>query len=147
MNVNVPKLIVPVLSFFLVVTSIFTGGCHSQNGTGLEAQTLEPVSLEEAYTLIVDNLGNQGFVIIDVRTPEEYAGGHIEKAVNLDFSSETFADELNELDKDSIYLIYSQTDRLGGKALTAMAELGFREVYNLRGGLDGWEEVKLPTVK
>ena len=147
MNVNVPKLVVPALSFFLVVTSIFTGGCSSRDSAGLEAQILEDVSLEEAYILIVDNLGNQDFVIFDVRTPEEYAGGHIEKAINLDYSSETFADELNELDKDSIYLVYSQTDRLGGKALAVMAELGFREVYNLRGGIEGWEEVKLPTVK
>ena len=108
-------------------------------------QIIEDINLEEAYALIVDNLGNPDFIIIDLRTWEEYKIGHIEKAINLDYESADFADELNELDKDKAYLIYGQTDQLSGKALDMMAELGFAEVYNLLGGIAHWEQVGLAT--
>jgi len=108
-------------------------------------QIIEDINLEEAYALIVDNLGNPDFIIIDLRTWEEYKSGHIEKAINLDYESADFADKLNELDKDKAYLIYGQTDQLSGKALDMMAELGFAEVYNLLGGIAHWEQVGLAT--
>ena len=103
--------------------------------------------MEEAFVLMEDYRYDDNFVIMDVRTPEEYADGHIEKAINLDYYSETFEDELNQLDKDNIYLIYCRTGGRSGLALDIMAELSFREVYNMLGGIEEWEAAKLPTVK
>ncbi len=103
--------------------------------------------MEEAFVLMEDYRYDDNFVIMDVRTPEEYADGHIEKAINLDYHSTTFEDELDKLDKDNIYLIYCQTSRRSGLALDIMAELGFREVYNMLGGIEEWEAAKLPTAK
>ena len=103
--------------------------------------------MEEAFVLMEDYRYDDNFVIMDVRTPEEYADGHIEKAINLDYYSETFEDELDKLDKDNIYLIYCRTSRRSGLALDIMAELGFREVYNMLGDIEEWEAAKLPTVK
>ena len=136
-----------VLLGFLIVPLALLNGCFSQEDTNLDTQIIEDVTLEEAYALIADNLGNPNFVIIDVRTPEEYASGHIEKAINLDYYSETFADELDKLDKDKTYLIYCRSANRSGKALDMMAELGFAEVYNMLGGMAQWEAVGLPTVK
>ena len=147
MKIDVPKLVLLVLLGFLIVPSLLISGCINQENIGPQTQIIEDVTLEEAYALLVDKLGNPNFVIIDVRTPEEYASGHIEKAINLDYYSETFADELDKLDKDKTYLIYCRSANRSGKALDMMAELGFAEVYNMLGGMVQWERTGLPTVK
>lgn len=132
---------------FLIVPLLLMSSCAGQEDTASSNQTIEDVTLEEAFTLIEDNRQNDDFIIVDLRTAGEYAEGHITKAINLDYDSETFSDELNELDKDKIYLIYSQDDKLSGKALDMMAELGFAEVYNMLGGMASWERVRLPLEK
>ena len=141
------KLGIMALSCFLIVPLLLISGCVSPGDTALKTQVIEDVTLEEAYALIQDNKDNQNFVIIDVRTPEEYADGHIEKAINLNYHSETFKDELNKLDKDNIYLIYCRSGNRSGAALSIMEELGFGEVYNMLGGIVQWESGGLPTVK
>ena len=112
-------------------------------------QISENITPQEAFTLIQDNQDNPDFVIIDIRTPEEFAGGHIEDAINIDYRSETFRDELNQLDKDKTYLIYYSCacGRIGEKTLDIMAELNFKEVYNMRAGLDKWEAEGFPTTE
>ena len=90
---------------------------------------------------------NPDFVIIDVRTPEEFAEGHIENVINLDYYSETFRDELNKLDKNKMYLIYCRSGNRSGKALNIMEELNFREVYNMSGGIIEWKAKELPITK
>jgi len=146
-KINVKKLETMALLGLLIVPSVLVSGCIGQGVSNLETQIIEDVNLEEAFALMEDNRSNQNFVIIDVRTPEEYASGHIEKAINLDFYSETFKDELDQLDRDKVYLIYCRSGNRSGQALDMMAELGFSEVYNMLGGMARWEEVGLPTVK
>jgi len=146
-KMNVAKPGIRALLCFLIVPLVLLNGCLSPEDSGPDNQIIEDITLEEAFALMEDNRYDENFVIIDVRTPEEYAGGHIEKAINLDYYSETFADELDQLDKEKTYLIYSRTDQRSGEALDMMAELGFREVYNMLGGIERWEEMKLPTVK
>ncbi len=94
---------------------------------------------EEAYAFIDDNKNDQNFVIIDVRTPEEYANGRIEKAINLDYYSETFRDELNQLDKSQTYLIYCKTGERSGITTDIMKDLGFGDAHDMPGGIIGWE--------
>jgi len=113
------------------------------------AQIIESITPEEAFTLIQENQDNPDFVIIDVQTPEEFVNRHIENAINIDYRSETFRDELNQLDKNKTYLIYYDC-ACGGidrKALNMMAELNFSEVYKISGGLDRWEAEGFPTVE
>ena len=144
---NPQKLGMMALLGFLIVPLLLIGGCINHEDTALKTQIIEDITLEEAYVLIQENKDNQHFVIIDVRTPEEYADGHIEKAINLNYHSETFRDELNKLDKDNIYLIYCRSGNRSRMALSIMEELGFREVYNMLGGIVQWESGGLPTVK
>ena len=99
-----------VLSVSLVIGAVGAGGCVGGEiatpGQEAPTQIIENVTPQEAFTLIQDNRDNPDFVIIDVRTPGEFAGGYIEGAINIDFYSETFRDELNRLDKNKTYLIY-----------------------------------------
>lgn len=112
-----------------------------------QTQIIEDITPEEAFILIQNNKGNQSFVIIDIRTAEEYASEHIENTTNLDFYSETFREELDKLDKNKTYLIYCRTGRRTAIARGIMEELGFREVYNMLGGITQWEAKGLPTLR
>ena len=131
-----------VLSLSLVIGATLTGGCLRD-----ETATIEDITPQEAFALIQDNQNNPDFVIIDVRTPAEFAGEHIENATNINFYSETFQDMLNNLDKNRTYLVYCAVGGRSGNALDIMAELNFKEAYNILGGINRWKSEGLPTVK
>jgi len=133
---------VPALSVSLVIGVALTGGCVLD-----ETATIEDITPQEAFTLIQNNQGNPDFIIIDVRTPAEFDGEHIENATNIDFYSETFRDMLNNLDKNKTYLIYCAVGGRSGSALDIMAELNFKEAYNILGGINLWKAEGLPTTK
>ena len=138
------KLLLVLVS--LIIGVVLTGGCAGQEAP---TQIIEDITTQEAFTLIQENENNPDFVILDVRTPEEFAEGHLENAINLDYYSETFWDELNKLDKDKTYLVYCRSgNRSGkGKTLGIMKELGFREAYNMLGGIVEWKAEGLPITK
>ena len=148
-RVNIPKLVMLALLGVLLGSFVWMGGCIGSAGNELktETQIIAEVTPEEANALIQDNKDSPNFTIIDVRTPEEYAAGHIEKAMNLDYNSETFRIDINKLEKNKTYLIYCRSGRRSGMALSIMKELGFREVYNMLGGIIEWEAAGLPVVK
>lgn len=109
---------------------------------------IEDISPKEAYALIQRRKDDPSFVILDVRTPEERADGYIENSANLDFYSPSVREDLDKLDKGKAYLVYCHS---GNRSRTTtediMKELGFREVYNMLGGISGWKEEELPTTK
>ncbi len=143
---SLKNFMVLALSVSLVIGVVLAGGCV---GKEIEApiQIIEDITPQEALTLIQENQDNPDFVIIDVRTPEEFAEGHIENAVNLDFYAETFWDWLNILDEDKMYLIYCRSGGRSRNALDIMEELNFREAYNVLGGIIQWVEEGFPTIQ
>ena len=133
----------------LVIGAVLTGGCVSTETVppNQETQIIENITPKEAFTLIQDNQNNPDFVILDVRTPEEFADGRIENAINLDYYSDTFQEELNKLDKNKTYLIYCRSGRRSSNALNTMKELKFREAYNMLGGIIEWQAEGLLITK
>ena len=109
------------LSVLLAIGVVVTGGCvGSETATPNQetpTQIIKNITPQETFTLIQDNQNSPDVVILDVRTPEEFAKEHIENAINLDYYSQTFRDELNNLDKDKTYLIYCRSGNRSGKAL------------------------------
>lgn len=141
------NLMLLALAVSLVIGVVLAGGCAGkETPTVTETQIIEVIAPQEAFTLIQDNANNPDFVIIDIRTLEEFAEGHIANAINIDYYSETFTDELNNLDKNKVYLIYCQWGNRSGAALAIMEGLNFREVYAMSGGIDAWQEEELPVV-
>lgn len=139
-----------MLTVLLVLGAVLIASCTAKTETPNQqtpAQIIENISPQEAFDLIQENKDNPDFVILDVRTPEEFAEEHIANALNIDFNSENFRDELDKLDKDKTYLIYCRSGNRSGKALEIMKELDFREVYNMSGGIIEWKTEGLPTVK
>ena len=136
------NLIMLVLLVSLVIGAMLIGGC-----AGKKNQIIESITPEKASALIQKNQNNSDFVIIDVQTPEKFAREHIENAINLNYSSEIFRDELDKLDRNKTYLIYCQTGTQSRSALDLMAELNFTKVYKIGGGLVQWKQEGLSTVQ
>lgn len=80
-------------------------------------------------------------VVIDVRTPAEFAAGHIEDAINIDYLSYDFWDRMEQLDPQRTYFIYCRTARRSVRTCTLMRNGGFQRVYHLEGGWNLWLEI------
>ena len=139
-----------VLLAGLVIGSIAISGCTQSEvdtspAQGTLTRIIEDITAEAAFDLIQENRDNPDFVILDVRTAEEYDDGHIDNAINIDFYAATFRDDVNKLAKDKTYLIYCRSGNRSGQALDIMDELAFQKVYNLSGGIGAWNKAGLPT--
>jgi rhodanese-related sulfurtransferase len=150
MTIN-KKSILWVAAAALFFGVVLAGGSLYHTGYAAEAgsqtQRFESATPKEGAALIQKNKTNPDFVILDVRTPKEFADGHIEDALNLDYYSETFLDDLDHLDKTKIYLIYCRTGSRSGKAFKFMRDLKFQNVYHIEGGITRWQADGLPTTK
>ena len=148
---NPKNLMISLFLGALIIGVLLASGCiqTETNTTKSETQIqiIENITPEEAYILIQENKDNSNFVILDVRTPEEFLGEYIENAVNLDYYSDTFRNDLDKLDKNKTYLIYCRSGRRSENALNIMKELDFREVYNMLAGIIKWKSEGLPTTK
>lgn len=83
--------------------------------------------------------------LLDVRTPQEYAEGHIDGALNINIQSDDFRRLVEkELSKDSTILVYCRSGRRSMEAAEILTELGYK-VVNLKGGIIGWKEYGLPV--
>jgi rhodanese-related sulfurtransferase len=87
-----------------------------------------------------------GVIIVDVRTPEEFASGHIEGALNIDFNSGNFANEITRLNPSETYAVYCRSGSRSGQAASIMHKAGFHDVSNLNGGVIDWTNAGLPLV-
>jgi rhodanese-related sulfurtransferase len=103
------------------------------------------VSVVEAYDIIVDNRSNPKFIVLDVRTPQEFEESRIENALNLDYHSNNFEAELSKLNRDGKYLVYCRSGRRSSNAVKLMDDLGFKDVKNMQGGITKWTNKGLPV--
>ncbi|HNW43304.1 MAG TPA: rhodanese-like domain-containing protein [Elusimicrobiales bacterium] len=83
--------------------------------------------------------------LLDIRTPDEYAQGSLKDAVLLDFYAPDFSEKLGRLDKAAKYLIYCRSGRRSAKALETMAQLGFTEAHDIKGGITAWAAAGYPV--
>lgn len=118
-------------------------GCGS---TATLDQLITTVSPSEAAGIIEENAGNTDFVLLDIRTPEEYGAGKIEGAVNIDFYDADFSEQLDALDKDVHYVVYCNSGNRSGQSLSVFEDLGFAQVENVSTGITGWFAEGYPVV-
>lgn len=116
---------------FVIITLLILFGCNAQT----ERAGFEVLHKEEAQELLTES---PDMLLLDVRTPEEFAEGHIEGARNLNFFDSDFREQLDKLDKEEPIFIYCRSGNRSGKAGKIMQELGFEQVYDLEGGYMAW---------
>lgn len=83
--------------------------------------------------------------LLDVRTPEEYDGGHIAGALNLNIYDEVFRQTLGKLDPARPVMVYCKAGGRSADAAGILKEMGFKEVYDLKGGMMAWDNAGLPV--
>ena len=117
-----------LLSVFLAV--ILLAGCSAPK----ETVSYRQISMDEAITMMEEE---SGYIILDVRTPEEFADKHIPGAVNI--PNETIAaEEIPELpDKDQLILVYCRSGNRSKQASEKLAALGYTNIVEF-GGINDW---------
>lgn len=133
------------MTFMAMMMILFGVSSVFPEGTSKNKTIALTISSAQSLKMIKANRMNSNFIVLDVRTPEEYLEKRIKGSMNIDFRSPDFADKLNGLDKSKIYLIYCRSGHRSGQALQVMKDLNFRKVYNMNGGLNAWEAGHFPV--
>lgn len=80
-----------------------------------------------------------GVTVVDVRTPAEYAEGHIPGAVNIDVEDATFPDKIAQLDPTADYAVYCRSGNRSRAAMDYMTQAGVTHTVGLEGGIGAWK--------
>lgn len=118
---------------FLVVTFLLVS-CQGQ--TSKSVQTIDSKAYAEKLTT------TENPQLIDVRTPGEYEVEHLEKSTNIDWNGNDFTSKVEKLDKSRPVFVYCKVGGRSSQAANKLASLGFKEIYNLDGGIMKWNGKK-----
>lgn len=86
-------------------------------------------------------------ILVDVRTSGEYAQGHLANAVVIDIYSDDFKSRVAKLDKSKPVFVYCKAGSRSSSAVDVFSDLGFKEIYDLSGGISAWLRAKKPITK
>jgi rhodanese-related sulfurtransferase len=122
----------------LAVLALFYA-CDSNSQQKGSFKNIQAAEVQKVFT-------EQKAVLMDIRTPGEVNNGYIdgtEKFIN--FNDAKFEAELDKLDKNKTYIVYCASGGRSARASNLMVEKGFKNVYNLQGGIGAWTgKVKRP---
>ena len=79
-------------------------------------------------------------ILVDVRTEDEYNSGYIENSLNIDYFSNDFSVNADKLDKNTPIILYCRSGNRSSMSANKISKLGFKEIYNLEGGILEWIE-------
>ncbi len=85
--------------------------------------------------------------LVDVRTPQEFANGHLQNAKNVNFNDAEFKQKIALLDKSKPIAVYCGVGGRSGKASKILIELGFKDITDLAGGITAWSAANKKVVK
>jgi len=135
---------VKILATSIIILSIIISACSNLQKQVNPVPIYENITPTESFRLIQNNLNNNNFIILDVRTQEEIKNGYLKNAIFIDYKKPNFEKKLNSLKKSNIYLVYCKGGFRSQKAINLMRERGFHYLYNMDGGFDKWKEAELP---
>ena len=125
------KKLIPILLFAL----IFTGCAGISNN---QTKTYRSITMDEAVTMMAQE---NGYIILDVRRPDEFAAGHIPNAINVPNES-IGTDEIPELpNKDQLIMVYCRSGRRSKEASEKLVKLGYTNIVEFGGILDWKGEI------
>lgn len=136
----------------LLVGGLSLAGCASDSngasGSGSQAQDQAKSASVEVVDAQAFQAATQkpGVVIVDVRTPEEFAEGHIENAVNIDINGGSFSEEISQLDPTKDYAVYCRSGNRSATAVAEMVDAGFTSIVELDNGILAWQAADYPVV-
>ena len=124
----------------LTLAAVLTlGACGGSTATDSKLELTSVGDVEELVATPPADL-----IVLDIRTPEEFAGGHLAGAINIDYYADDFESQLRQLDLEVPYVMYCNSGNRSSNALPVMDSIGFDEVYELDGGIQAWYGAGLP---
>ncbi len=126
------------ITFIAIIFSLFTGFAMANTSNDISQQNLQKIMTSAPKNTVV---------LLDVRTPEEYAEGHVPGAINIDYRQ--IKNNLAKLlpYKDDTVIVYCRSGYRAGIAKKILAKNGFTKLRHLSGDMNGWYEAKLPVEK
>jgi len=119
----------------IFASALLLSGCSSSTS----ATNLDAAGFAEQIT-------KADVITLDVRTPSEFAEGHIAGAINIDVEGGTFENQIAKLDKTKSYSVYCRSGRRSIIAVDKMSASGFEKLSNLENGINDWLANSLPLV-
>jgi len=101
-------------------------------------QIFESNEINEISDIQFTEIQNTDYILVDLRTAELYVSGHIQDAVNFDFYSESFQNDILILEKSSSIILYCRTQNRSTKTANYLKENGYKEIIVLAGGITSW---------
>lgn len=117
-------------NLFIVISSLLLFA-YSANG---QIKNVDVDAFKKEVSTLEENE-----VLLDVRSKQEVKAGYIEGMMNIDFYSDDFEAEIDKLDKAKTYYVYCAAGGRSMKAANMMEEKGFKNLYNLNGGITAWK--------
>ena len=99
------------------------------------------VNPKKVYESIIND---SNIILLDVRTLDEVLENKIDNSINIDFYSEDFKKLISNLNRDNTYYVYCRSGRRSMNTVLMMKDLGFKNSFNLEGGILKWIELNLP---
>ena len=112
---------------FIFILLLLLKGCSNS-----DQQLVKYISFSEFLEL------SENFELIDVRTKSEYESGFIERALNIDFFSDTFESDVLSLNKNSKIILYCRTNNRSTKTANLLKKNGFKDISVIEGGITDW---------
>lgn len=128
-----------IIILFALMLSTTLGACQGNGGNG----AVSTVSVSEFQGKFTASA--KGAQLVDVRTPEEYADGHLKGSVNININSGDFEQQLSKLNKDVPVFVYCRSGGRSARAASKMESMGFKKVYNMDGGITAWGSAGKPV--
>lgn len=119
----------PVIILIVIMSLVLAACGNKDSGT-----TFQTISMDQAKEMIDQS---SSLIVLDVRTPEEYAEGHIPNA--LLYPVQELEGRLGELDKNQTYIVVCRSGNRSQTASELLAEHGFKHIYNTSGGMNEWK--------
>jgi len=105
---------------------------------GAKKETSEKIAILDKHTY-ADAITGKKVQLVDVRTSKEYQGGHIKNALNIDFyNASNFAESFEKMDKSKPVYLYCRSGARSQKAARRLVDMGFSQIYDLKGGYMRW---------
>lgn len=119
---------------FAVLIAFSLSSCSQQNNYSLNADAFEK------------GLQNSNVQLLDVRTAEEFKTGHLKNALQANYNNnKEFVDRVQHLDKSKPVYVYCLSGVRSDYALSVLKEMGFTQLYHLKGGINAWKQKSKPV--
>jgi thioredoxin 1 len=128
-----------IMRYLNLVFIFLLAACSQTNGQNSEVLT--PDEFEKKLSTIKDKQ------VLDVRTAEEFANGHLAQATMIDYYKSDFKLQVAKLDKNKPLFVYCGSGARSESATEILEELGFKKVYDLKGGYRAWKSAGKPITK